>query len=77
MVDLFSLCADGSPPGFSLADVDFCVLHSPFVKMVRKGFARLVYQDHLRAKSRSQARQARCLPHFPLKVKPLAQVLLP
>lgn len=31
------------------------MLHSPFVKMVRKAFARLVYQDHLRAKSRHQA----------------------
>lgn len=49
---------DGMPPSFSLADADFCVLHSPFVKMVRKAFARLVYQDHLRAKSRHQALQA-------------------
>ena len=43
--------------GFSLADADFCVLHSPFVKMVRKGFARLVYQDHLRAHIRRSASQ--------------------
>ncbi|EIE25697.1 hydroxymethylglutaryl-CoA synthase [Coccomyxa subellipsoidea C-169] len=50
--------SNGSPPRFSLADADFCILHSPFVKMVRKGFARLVYQDHLRAKSRNQALQA-------------------
>ena len=54
---LLCACADGSPPRFSLADADFCILHSPFVKMVRKGFARLVYQDHLRAKSRNQALQ--------------------
>lgn len=43
------------PPGaggagaFSLAEVDFCVFHSPFNKLVRKAFARLFYADHLRA----------------------------
>ncbi|BDA43888.1 Hydroxymethylglutaryl-CoA synthase, cytoplasmic [Coccomyxa sp. Obi] len=52
-----SASSNGGPPSFSLADADFCVLHSPFVKMVRKAFARLVYQDHLRAKSRHQALQ--------------------
>jgi len=36
-------------PGFSLAEVDFCVFHSPFNKLVRKAFARLWYVDHLRA----------------------------
>ena len=30
---------------FSLADVDFCVMHSPFTKMVRKGFALLTCLD--------------------------------
>ena len=44
-----------STSGFNLADADFAVLHSPFVKMVRKGFARLVYQDHLRALARRTA----------------------
>jgi hypothetical protein len=52
------LWADATPR-FSLADADFCVLHSPFVKMVRKGFARLFYQDHLRAKVRQRAAQVR------------------
>lgn len=46
-----------SPPSLTLADVDYCVMHSPFVKMVRKGFARIFYQDHLRAKIRQSARQ--------------------
>ncbi len=55
-----------STPGFSLADADFCVLHSPFVKMVRKAFARLAYQDHLRASAR---RAAEVL--LPLKLRPL------
>ena len=32
-------------------------MHSPFVKMVRKGFARIFYQDHLRADIRRTARQ--------------------
>ena len=46
-----------SPPSLTLADVDYCVMHSPFVKMVRKGFARIFYQDHLRSKLRQSARQ--------------------
>ncbi len=46
-----------SPPSLTLADVDYCVMHSPFVKMVRKGFARIFYQDHLRAQLRQPARQ--------------------
>jgi len=37
-------------PGFSLAEVDYCVFHSPFNKLVRKAFARLWYADHLRAR---------------------------
>ena len=45
------------PPSLTLADVDYCVMHSPFVKMVRKGFARIFYQDHLRADIRQSARQ--------------------
>lgn len=44
------------PPSLTLADVDYCVMHSPFVKMVRKGFARMFYQDHLRS-LRQSARQ--------------------
>ena len=44
-----------STSGFNLADADFAVLHSPFVKMVRKGFARLAYQDHLRSLARRTA----------------------
>ena len=55
------LCCTGyapsSPPSLTLADVDYCVMHSPFVKMVRKGFARIFYQDHLRAQLRQSARQ--------------------
>lgn len=47
----------GETSSFSLTDADFCVLHSPFVKMVRKGFARIFYQDHLRAKLRKRAQQ--------------------
>ena len=49
--------APTSPPSLTLADVDYCVMHSPFVKMVRKGFARIFYQDHLRADIRQTARQ--------------------
>ena len=46
-----------SPPSLTLEDVDYCVMHSPFVKMVRKGFARIFYQNHLRAKIRQSVRQ--------------------
>ena len=49
--------APSGPPSLTLADVDYCVMHSPFVKMVRKGFARIFYQDHLRADIRRTARQ--------------------
>ena len=49
--------APAGPPSLTLADVDYCVMHSPFVKMVRKGFARIFYQDHLRADIRRTARQ--------------------
>ena len=49
--------APAGPPSLTLADVDYCVMHSPFVKMVRKGFARIFYQDHLRADLRRTARQ--------------------
>ena len=45
------------PPSLTLADVDYCVMHSPFVKMVRKGFARIFYQDHLRAQLKQSARE--------------------
>ena len=45
------------PPSLTLADVDYCVMHSPFVKMVRKGFARMFYQDHLRSQIRQSVRQ--------------------
>lgn len=55
--------APSGPPSLTLADVDFCVMHSPFVKMVRKGFARIFYQDHLRAQIRQSARQVG-LPHW-------------
>ena len=41
--------AGGALSTFSLAEVDFCVFHSPFNKLVRKAFARLFYADHLRA----------------------------
>ena len=43
------LGAGGGAGAFSLAEVDFCVFHSPFNKLVRKAFARLCYADHLRA----------------------------
>ncbi|WFD41305.1 hydroxymethylglutaryl-CoA synthase [Malassezia japonica] len=32
---------------FSLADVDFVALHSPYAKLVQKGFARMLYNDYL------------------------------
>lgn len=32
---------------FSLEDVDFAVLHSPYAKLVQKGFARLLFNDFL------------------------------
>ena len=39
-----------SKAGFSLADVDFCIMHAPLAKMVRKGFARLAFQDEVRCR---------------------------
>ncbi|WFD34590.1 hydroxymethylglutaryl-CoA synthase [Malassezia cuniculi] len=32
---------------FSLNDVDYIILHSPYAKLVQKGFARFVYNDYL------------------------------
>ncbi len=50
------------PPSLTLADVDYCVMHSPFVKMVRKGFARMFYQDHLRSQIRQSVQVALAWP---------------
>lgn len=35
---------------FTLDEVDYVVFHSPYNKLVRKGFARLVYHDYARAR---------------------------
>lgn len=32
---------------FSIDDMDYVILHSPYAKLVQKGFARLVYNDYL------------------------------
>lgn len=36
------------PQLFSLSQVDYCCLHSPFHKLVRKAFARMTHIDQLR-----------------------------
>lgn len=41
-------CSSSDPRScFSLEDTDFAVLHSPYAKLVQKGFARLLYNDFL------------------------------
>jgi Hydroxymethylglutaryl-coenzyme A synthase C terminal len=45
---------DAQPPPFSLDEVDYVVFHAPYNKLVRKGFARLVYHDHVRARQRAR-----------------------
>lgn len=45
----------GTEPRFSLREVDYAVMHSPYNKLVRKGFARLVYHDHVRERARTCA----------------------
>ncbi|KAI0565061.1 Hydroxymethylglutaryl-coenzyme A synthase [Gracilaria domingensis] len=41
--------ASDKPPFSIRRDVDYCVFHAPFNKMVQKSFARLVYNDFLNA----------------------------
>ena len=43
--------APSGPELFSLSQVDYCCLHSPFHKLVRKAFARLTHIDQLRQKN--------------------------
>jgi hydroxymethylglutaryl-CoA synthase len=59
---------DDADAAFTVAsDVDYCVFHAPFDKMVQRALARLVYNDFMETKENSDERYAeveqyRCLP---------------
>lgn len=51
-----SLRPCASRPPFSLSDVDHVVMHAPYGKLLRKGFARMVAADERRRRAREEER---------------------
>jgi len=44
----YASCSEAAGKAFTVDNADHAIFHSPFLKLVRKSFARLVYQDFLK-----------------------------